>query len=113
MAAAAIAIEAVAYILAATNTISNWWFVVITILLMFFWPAISKLVVPHAFYTDEELAARAAAEPNWEFVGVDEPFTPAIVTEMDARLGLPTAIRPAEVVEPVVPSARVAAGVDS
>jgi branched-subunit amino acid ABC-type transport system permease component len=113
MAAAAIAIEAVAYILAATNTISNWWFVVVTILLIFFWPAISKLVVPHAFFTDEELAARATAEPNWELVGVDEPFTPEIVAEMDARLGLPTAIRPAEVVEPALPAAPVAASVDS
>jgi hypothetical protein len=78
---------------------------------VFFWPAISKLVMPHAFYTAEEMAARTA-EPDWEMVGVDEPFTPEIVAEMDARLGLPTAIRPAEVVEPVVPSTRVSAGVD-
>jgi ABC-type branched-subunit amino acid transport system permease subunit len=111
MAALGIAVEGLAYVLAATNTISNWWFVVITLLLIFFWPAISKLVVPHAFYTEEELAARAA-EPNWELVGVDEPFTPEICADLDARLGLPTASRPTEVVEPVVPSARIAAGVD-
>ena len=37
---------------------------------------------------------------------MDEPFTPEIVTQMDARLGLPTAIRPADVVEPAAPSAQ-------
>ena len=88
---------AVAYLLARNETISNWWLVVIT-----------GLVLVGAQRRDQRLDGRRAAErPRrgrcaarrdaadlpLELVGVDRPFTVADREMLDAALGVPAGKR--------------------
>jgi hypothetical protein len=88
MIAVGVAIEIGLYVLADNGGISNWWFVVGTILLVFLWPAISRMVMPAAFKT-EAAEARSALDVPLELVGVDLPMTPEILAELDDHLGIP------------------------
>jgi hypothetical protein len=83
-----VAVEGGIYLLAYTETISNWWFVGLTALMFLFWPAVGKVLQPGAFIPEEEMARRRAEIPL-EVVGVDVPYTVEQRGVLDRALGLP------------------------
>jgi hypothetical protein len=91
MAALGIGIEVLLYVLADTGTISNWWFTGVTLLMVLFWPAIAKAVMPSAFRTEGTAQEKSALDVNLEAVGIDTPMTTEILTELDDALGIPAA----------------------
>lgn len=89
MVVAGIAIEVGLWALADTGTISNWWFVGLTILMFLLWPVISRMVMPAAFRTTPA-PEKKALDVDLEMVGVDIPMTPEMLAEADQYLGVPT-----------------------
>jgi len=85
--AAGIALEALFYGLAATDTISNWWFLALTLLVVLALPAASRVLVPQAHVAAGVLEAKRAEVPL-ELVGVDRPFTDRDLVEMEKGLAL-------------------------
>jgi branched-chain amino acid transport system permease protein len=92
-----LAVEAVVYIAADNGAISNWWFVVLTAVVMVAMPQVGKALAPEAYAEAEEGEPEAervptAAEPELplELVGVSRPFTPADREMLDRELDLPT-----------------------
>ena len=85
--AAGIALEAPFYGLAATDTISNWWFLALTLLVVLALPAASRVLVPQAHVAAGVLEAKRAEVPL-ELVGVDRPFTDRDLVEMEKGLAL-------------------------
>jgi hypothetical protein len=81
-----LAIEAIAYVLAYTDAISNWWFVIITALVIFVLPSAAKGLVPEAYGLPERSAAAEEVPP--ELVGVDRPFSDADREHLDRELRL-------------------------
>jgi ABC-type branched-subunit amino acid transport system permease subunit len=87
----AIAVVAVSYLLARNETISNWWLIVITIVVL----AALNLVTRRVTATDRRAEAAAAlpgeasADLPLELVGVARPFTVADREMLDAALGVP------------------------
>jgi branched-chain amino acid transport system permease protein len=81
-------VEAVLYGLARSNTISNWWFLILTFVLLLLLPVICKALRPDAFV--EEGAAQATPEDEMplEYIGVDRPFTLEDRDYLDQALGL-------------------------
>jgi ABC-type branched-subunit amino acid transport system permease subunit len=82
-----LAVAAVAYLLAYEDVISNWWFTVVLILLIFTLSPIAKAVDPEAFGAEPKAAGEA--EPPPELIGVDRPFTPSDREWLDRELHLP------------------------
>jgi branched-chain amino acid transport system permease protein len=86
----AIAVVAVAYLMARNETISNWWLIVITMLVL----AALNLVTRRVTAADRRAEAAAAlpdetsAELPLELVGVARPFTVADREMLDAALGV-------------------------
>ncbi|MBL7491143.1 ABC transporter permease [Frankia sp. AgB1.9] len=100
MLGAGLVIEAGLYLLAYTDTISNWWFVALTALLGAAWPRITSAVldrlaaravsaVPGLSLTAAPGGSSGAGRVPLELVGVDVPFTPAHRALLDRALGLP------------------------
>jgi ABC-type branched-subunit amino acid transport system permease subunit len=85
--AAGIALEALFYWLAATDTISNWWFLVLTLLVVLALPLASRMLMPHAHVAPGVLEAKRAEVPL-ELVGVDRPFTDRDREAMERELAL-------------------------
>ena len=85
--AVGIALEALFYGLAATDTISNWWFLALTVLVVLALPAASRVLVPRAHVAAGVLEAKRAEVPL-ELVGVDRPFTDRDLVEMEKGLAL-------------------------
>ena len=88
MIAVGVGIEMLLYVLADTGNISNWWFVVGTILMVLLWPTISRMLMPGAFKT-EAAEARSPLDVPLEQIGIDLPMTPEILAALDDELGLP------------------------
>jgi branched-subunit amino acid ABC-type transport system permease component len=88
MIALGVGIEVGLYVLADTNTISNWWFVVGTILMMLLWPTIARLLMPGPFKADAE-KAKSPLDVPLEQVGIDVPMTPELLAALDDELGIP------------------------
>ena len=88
MIALGVAIEVLLYVLADTKNISNWWFVVGTMLLVLLWPAIARMLMPKAFKT-EAAEAKSPLDVPLEMVGIDQPMTPEILAALDDELGIP------------------------
>jgi branched-subunit amino acid ABC-type transport system permease component len=89
--AAAIAVVGVAYVLARNDTISNWWLIVVTMVVVGAMPLAAKRWVPAA-----RPAALPAAEQGdlpLELVGVTRPYTVADREMLDAALGVPAGER--------------------
>jgi branched-subunit amino acid ABC-type transport system permease component len=79
-----------AYLLARDGSISNWWFVVIALLVIGAMPAVAERFVPVAAHAPG--AAMAAAQPAdvpLELVGIERPYQAADREMLDAALGLP------------------------
>jgi branched-subunit amino acid ABC-type transport system permease component len=92
-----LAVEAVVYIAADNGAISNWWFVVLTALVMVAMPRVAMVLAPEAYAEEAEGEAEpgrapTGAEPELplELVGVSRPFTPADREMLDRELDLPT-----------------------
>ncbi len=88
MIALGVGLEIVVYVLADTNSISNWWFVVATLLLFLLWPAIARMLMPKAFKA-EAPERKSALDVPLELVGIDLPMTPEMLAELDDHLGIP------------------------
>jgi branched-chain amino acid transport system permease protein len=81
-----IALELLAWFLAFEHTINNWTFVIFTAVLVTALPAIATLVNPSAFGR-----APRVVDPDTvplELVGIDRPFTPEDLREIDRGLGI-------------------------
>jgi branched-subunit amino acid ABC-type transport system permease component len=96
--AGGLVVEAAAYIAADNGTISNWWFVVITGLVIVAMPQAGKALAPEVYAEaaaeaegGEPEPERAEAEPDLplELIGVSRPFTPADREMLDRELELP------------------------
>ena len=89
----AIAVVAVAYLMARNGTISNWWLIVVTGLVLLALNVVTKRVTA-ADRRRAEIAAAAlpdsaSADLPLELVGVARPFTVADREMLDAALGVP------------------------
>ena len=84
---AGLAVEAAAYLMAYEDTISNWWFLVVTALVIVAMPAAAKAVAPEAFGLPPR-AGPEEVEVPLDLVGVDRPFTEADRELLDHELGL-------------------------
>jgi ABC-type branched-subunit amino acid transport system permease subunit len=109
MIALGVAIEIGIYVLADTNSISNWWFVVGTILMVLLWPTIARALMPGPFKTDEVKRASALDVPL-ELVGIDLPMTPEILTELDDHLGIPAPTGKTSATARAIPAVAAASG---
>jgi hypothetical protein len=87
--AGGLAAVAVAYVLARSGAISNWWLIVICLAVALAMPLLAKRLVPA-----EAVAGAAASDGDGaavppELIGVTRPFVPGDRTKLDAALGLP------------------------
>ncbi len=89
---AGIAAVGVAYVMARNDTISNWWLIVITLLVIGAMPAAAKKLAPEAYAEPgaEATAVPTAAQPDLplELVGVTRAYTVADREMLDAALGV-------------------------
>jgi branched-subunit amino acid ABC-type transport system permease component len=89
---AGVAAEALLYGLALGGVITNWWFAILTIVLVLVLPVIGQMAMPAAVLPPEKLAQLQARVPI-ELEGIDTPYTPQLRDRLDRTLG----IEPAEV----------------
>ena len=87
------------YLLAYSDAISNWWFIVGTTVIVLLLPAVGKAMAPAAF-VDEAHAAPTPKAPQiddmpLELVGLDRPFTVEDRDILDRELGIPAGPTPA------------------
>ncbi|HVM63774.1 MAG TPA: ABC transporter permease [Acidimicrobiales bacterium] len=87
-----VAAEALLYGLALGGVITNWWFAILTIVLVLVLPVVGQMVMPEVVLPPEKLARLHAAVPI-ELEGIDTPYTPQLRDRLDRALG----IEPAEV----------------
>ena len=71
----------------ATARISNWWFIVLTLLLVLLLPLASRVLMPQAHVGAEALEAKRARCRS-ELVGIDRPFTDRDRVEIEQGLAL-------------------------
>ena len=94
---AAVAVVAVAYLLARNETISNWWLIVITGLVLVGLSVVTKRLDTverrRAALEADALPDAASADLPLELVGVARPFTVADREMLDASLGVPAGKR--------------------
>jgi branched-subunit amino acid ABC-type transport system permease component len=88
-----IAAEALLYSLALAGVLTNWWFAILTIVLVQVLPVVGRIAMPAAFLPAEQLARRREQVPI-ELEGIDTPYTPQLRDALDRSLGLdtPTAV---------------------
>lgn len=96
---AGIATVGVAYVLARNDTISNWWLIVVTLVVVVAMPQAAKWLAPEAAAGGDGTAAggdgATPGELPLELVGVARPYTVADRETLDAALGVPAARPPA------------------
>ncbi|TAM83269.1 MAG: ABC transporter permease [Jatrophihabitans sp.] len=80
--------DAVLYVLALTKVVDNWWFGFLTYAGIVLLPAIAQGLRP-ALMTDPP----PAPKPDWEAVGVDQPYTDQVRAALDTALALPATPR--------------------
>lgn len=76
-----VVVEAALYVLALTGAIGNWWFAVLTAVLVMLLPLIGQV-------TSAEAVRSRAAEVPLELVGIDSPYTDSMRAELDHALGI-------------------------
>jgi branched-chain amino acid transport system permease protein len=79
---AGVAAVGVAYVLARNETISNWWFIVVTAVVVGLMPLGAKLLAPPAAPTE------LPADLPLELVGIERPYSVADREMLDAALGV-------------------------
>ena len=89
----AVAVVAIAYLLARNETISNWWLIAITALVLLALNGVTKRLSAadrHAAEIEAQaLSGADTADLPLELVGVARPFTVADREMLDAALGVP------------------------
>ncbi len=85
--AGGVAINLIVYLLALTKTVDNWWFGIVTYIVLFLLPTFGQILMPAAMRPPG--APVREPEPAWERIGIAEPYTVAAREELDRRLGLP------------------------
>jgi branched-chain amino acid transport system permease protein len=79
--------EAVLYALALGGVLTNWWFAILTIVLVIILPVVGQMAMPAAFLPPERLAQLRERVPV-ELEGIDTPYTPQLRDSLDRALGL-------------------------
>ena len=82
-----IALEVALYLLALTDTVDNWWFGFVTWAVLFLLPTFAQVLMPAAMRPPGVPAPEP--EPQWERIGIEEPYTTDVRIELDRRLALP------------------------
>jgi branched-subunit amino acid ABC-type transport system permease component len=77
-------VEAALYVLALTKLVDNWWFGSMTYVIIVLLPLVAQAIRPAAM-----LDTPPAPKPEWEQVGVDEPYTEQVRVALDRALALP------------------------
>ena len=75
------AVEALLYVLALVGTLSNWWFAILTAVVIMILPVIGQV-------TSAEAARLRAAEVPLELEGLDRPYTDDLRAQLDHALGI-------------------------
>ncbi|HEX5265588.1 MAG TPA: ABC transporter permease [Acidimicrobiales bacterium] len=74
-------VEAVLYVLAVVGAIGNWWFAVLTSVLVMVLPLVGQ-------YTSPVAVRERAAEVPLELTGIDTPYTDELRSQLDHALGI-------------------------
>jgi hypothetical protein len=85
--AAGAATEALLYGLALAGVLTNWWFVILTLVLLLVLPLIGRMAMPAAFLPAEELARLRGTVPL-ELQGIDAPYTTQLRDALDRAVGI-------------------------
>jgi len=105
-----VVVEGALYVLALTGVLTNWWFAILTGVVLLILPLVGKALVPSAFLTEEELAAVREEVPV-DLLGIDSPYTPELRDSLDRALGIDTPVRPSSAAQATTTAAvAVAAG---
>lgn len=78
------AVEALIYVLALSGVLANWWFGILTFVMLFTLPVLGEVFMPTAMRDQP-----TKVEPDWESIGVDAPYTDDVRSLLDTRLALP------------------------
>jgi branched-chain amino acid transport system permease protein len=81
-------VEAVLYGLARGDVIGNWWFLILSFVLLLVLPVVAKAISPEAFVEEGAVEASPEDEMPLEYVGIDRPFTLEDREFLDRALGL-------------------------
>jgi hypothetical protein len=66
----------------------NWWFIILSTVLLIAPPEVAKVVAPEAFVEEGATEASREDEMPLEYVGIDRPFTVEDRDFLDRALGL-------------------------
>jgi len=86
---AGVGAEALLYALALAGVLTNWWFAILTIVLVLLLPLVGQMAMPAAFLPPERLAEFRARVPV-ELQGIDSAYTPQLRDALDRSLGIDT-----------------------
>ncbi len=89
--AAGAAALALVYALALAGVITNWWFAILTIVLVLVLPLVGRMAMPAAFLSPEELERLRSTVPI-ELQGIDTPYTPQLRDALDRAVGIDTTV---------------------
>ncbi|MCU1484179.1 MAG: inner-rane translocator [Actinomycetia bacterium] len=81
-------VEAVLYGLTRGDVINNWYFLLLSFVLLLVLPVVAKAVSPEAFIEEGAVEATPEDEMPLEYVGIDRPFTVEDRDFLDRALGL-------------------------
>ena len=81
------ATEGALYLLTLGGIVTNWWFAIVTVMVILLLPVIGQMVKPEAFFGEEEMARRRGEVPL-ELMGIDAPYTRQLRDEIDRALGM-------------------------
>jgi ABC-type branched-subunit amino acid transport system permease subunit len=81
-------LELVLYGLVQADVINNWYFIILSFVLLLLLPEVAKILSPDAFVEAGAVEASPEDEMPLEFVGIDRPFTVEDRDFLDRELGL-------------------------
>jgi branched-subunit amino acid ABC-type transport system permease component len=81
-------VEVALYVLVQADVINNWYFIILSFVLLLVLPEIAKVVSPEAFVEEGAVEATPEDEIPLEYVGIDRPFTVEDRDFLDQALGL-------------------------
>ena len=84
----ATAVEAILYGLTRADVLNNWYFLLLSALLLLVLPNVAKAIAPEAFVEEGATEATPEDAVPLELIGVDRPFTLEDRDFLDTRLGL-------------------------
>ena len=81
-------VEGLLYALTLGDVINNWYFIILSFVLLLLLPEVAKVVAPEAFVEEGAVEATPEDEMPLEYVGIDRPFTVEDRDFLDRGLGL-------------------------